>query len=256
VRPLVITPTFVEAENLPEFLPRVRAALPDADVLVVDDNSPDGTADVAERIGAELGGVEVLRRPAKRGLGSAYRAGFSIGLDRGYDPLIQIDADLSHDPATLPALLAAAGDGADLVIGSRYVPGGAIPHWPAYRRALSRYGNLYAAAMLQHGVRDSTSGFRVFRAATLRGIEYDNTRANGYLFQIELAYRVWLWGGSITELPIVFTDRVRGYSKMSWQVIAEEMTLVTWWGLRDRVTPHWRGARRKPGFGRPRAVTR
>ncbi|HEX5613656.1 MAG TPA: polyprenol monophosphomannose synthase [Acidimicrobiia bacterium] len=252
MRPLVIVPTYIEAENLPEFLPRVRDAVPEADVLVVDDNSPDGTADVAERVGAQIGGrVEVLRRPEKRGLGSAYRAGFAIGIERGYDTLVQIDADLSHDPATLPALFAASAAGADLVIGSRYVPGGQIPHWPAYRRALSRYGNLYAGLMLQHGVRDSTSGFRVFRADTLRGIEYDDTKANGYLFQIELAYRVWLWGGRTVEVPITFTDRVRGHSKMSWQVVAEEMVSVSWWGVRDRVRPHWRGARRKPGYRLP-----
>jgi dolichol-phosphate mannosyltransferase len=239
VRALVVVPTYLEAENIEEFLRRTRAAVPDADVLVVDDNSPDGTADLAQRVGAELGSVDVLRRPAKRGLGSAYRAGFRIGIDRGYDLLAQIDADLSHDPAALRALLAAVDDGADLAIGSRYVPGGAIPHWPPLRRAMSRYGNRYAAALLRYRVKDSTSGYRVFRAATLEAVEFGATKANGYLFQIELAYRTHLWGGRITEVPITFTDRVRGHSKMSWRVVAEEMTWVTWWGVRDRARPHW-----------------
>ncbi len=143
-----------------------------------------------------------------------------------------------------------------MAIGSRYVPGGTIPHWPAYRRAMSRYGNLYASLMLGHGVTDSTSGYRAYRTTTLEGIEFQNTKANGYLFQIELAYRVWLWGGEIAEVPITFTDRVRGESKMSWQVVAEEMTMVTWWGLRDRVKPHWHGAKRRPGMPRLRRAPR
>jgi len=247
---LVAVPTYVEAENVTEMLTRLRAAVPDADVLVIDDNSPDGTADVADGLARELGQIEVLRRPAKKGLGNAYRAGFGIAIDRGYDLICQIDADLSHDPASLPSLLAAVDEGADMAIGSRYVSGGTIPHWPAYRRAMSRYGNLYAGSMLGHAVRDSTSGFRAYRTATLEGIEFQTTKANGYLFQIELAYRVWLWGGRIAERPIAFTDRVHGCSKMSWQVVAEEMMMVTWWGVRDRVKPHWSGATRKPGLPR------
>jgi dolichol-phosphate mannosyltransferase len=248
MRVQVNVPTFNEAVNIEEFLHRTRAAVPDADILVLDDNSPDGTADLAEKVADELGHIEVLRRPAKRGLGSAYRAGFGVGIDRGYDLLTQIDADLSHDPAVLPELIAAVHSGADMVIGSRYVPGGAIPHWPALRRAASRYGNQYARAMLGYDVQDSTSGYRVFRARTLLDIEYDRTKANGYLFQIELAYRVALIGGRITEVPITFTDRVRGNSKMNWQVVAEEMTYVSWWGMRDRIRPHWRGARLKPAL--------
>ena len=252
MRTLVNVPTYVEAENIRETLTRLRAAAPEVDVLVIDDNSPDGTADVAEAVAGELGRIDVLRRPAKKGLGNAYRAGFGIAIDRGYDVICQMDADLSHDPAALPSLLAAIESGADMAIGSRYVPGGTIPHWPAYRRAMSRYGNLYARVMLGHGVNDSTAGYRAYRTATLQGIEFQNTKANGYLFQIELAYRVWLWGGSITEVPIAFTDRVRGYSKMSWQVVAEEMLMVTWWGFRDRVKPHWSGAVRRPGLPRLR----
>ena len=145
----VCTPTYIEAENIEEFLRRARAALPEADILVLDDNSPDGTADIAERVGKELGQIEVLRRPEKRGLGNAYRAGFAVGIARGYDVICQIDADLSHDPEVLPELIAAVAAGADVAIGSRYVPGGAVPHWPVRRLALSRYGNKYARFMLQ-----------------------------------------------------------------------------------------------------------
>jgi dolichol-phosphate mannosyltransferase len=234
VRTLVVVPTYVEAENIAELLERVRAAVPDADILVVDDNSPDGTADVAEKAAAELGRIDVLRRPAKSGLGSAYRAGFSIGLDKGYDVLVQMDADLSHDPELLPTLLAKLDAGADVVVGSRYVPGGSIPHWPWFRRALSRYGNRYAALALGTSVRDATSGYRAYRADVLKAIDYATTRAMGYGFQIETQYRVWKWGGRIVETPIEFTDRMRGYSKMTWGIFAEELVLVTWWGIRDR----------------------
>ena len=245
MRTLVITPTYVEAENIDEFLRRARAALPSADILVVDDNSPDGTAGIAEAAAAELGGIDVLRRPVKQGLGSAYRAGFAIGLEKGYDALVQIDADLSHDPAVLPDLLREVESGADLAIGSRYVPGGEIPHWPWFRRALSRYGNLYAAFVLGTGVKDATSGYRAYRADTLKSIDYATTRSKGYGFQIETEYRVHVWGGRITEVPIVFTDRVRGYSKMSWFIFAEELLLVSWWGVRDRARRLWR--RIRPG---------
>ena len=249
MRTQVNVPTFNEAENIEEYLRRTRAAAPSADILVLDDNSPDGTADIAERVADELGQIEVLRRPSKRGLGAAYRAGFGVGIDRGYELICQMDADLSHDPAALPSLLAAAEAGASLVIGSRYIPGGSVPHWPAHRRAASKYGNLYARAMLGYGVKDSTSGYRVFRASALRAIEFDTTKANGYLFQIELAYRVALCGLEIAEVPITFTDRVRGHSKLNWKVVGEEMAFVSWWGVRDRIRPHWRGARLKPALG-------
>jgi dolichol-phosphate mannosyltransferase len=237
VRTLVVTPTYLEAENITEFLTRLRAAVPDADVLVVDDNSPDGTGDLAEQAAKELGRIEVMHRPGKSGLGVAYRAGFAWGLERGYEVLVQIDADLSHDPAALPTLLAALDEGADLVIGSRYVPGGSVPHWPLHRRALSRYGNSYTSFVLRTGVRDATAGYRAYRAEILRAVRYDTTRAVGYGFQIELAYRVSRAGGRIVEVPITFTDRVRGHSKMSTKIAAEELLLVTWWGIRDRVRP-------------------
>jgi dolichol-phosphate mannosyltransferase len=234
VRTLVVLPTYEEAENIAEVLRRVRAAVPAADVLVVDDSSPDGTAAVAKAAGHELGGIDVAIRPGKGGLGSAYRHGFKEGLDLGYDVLVEMDSDLSHDPASLPALLRAVEDGADLAIGSRYVPGGSIPHWSLYRRSLSRWGNLYAAALLRLDVKDSTSGFRAYRADVLRSIDLDQVRADGYGFQIEMAYRVAQLGGRIAEAPIEFRDRERGTSKMSMKIVGEALALVTWWGLRDR----------------------
>lgn len=236
-RVLVCTPTYIEATNISELLHRVRAALPDADILVLDDNSPDGTADVAEKAGAEVGFVEVLRRPSKRGLGDAYRAGFAVGIARDYDVIVQIDADLSHDPAVLPQLIAALEDGADLAIGSRYVPGGSTPYWPWRRKALSRYGNLYASFMLRTNVHDNSAGYRAFKTDTLKAVEYETTRAKGYGFQLELTYRLAQLGGSVTEVPITFTDRVRGNSKMSLSVMLEEMILMSWWGIRDRIRP-------------------
>jgi len=235
VRALVVLPTYQEAENIAEVLHRLRAAAPTADVLVVDDSSPDGTAGLAKAVGHELGGVDVLVRATKSGLGSAYRAGFAEGLARGYDVLVEMDSDLSHDPARLPALLAAVSDGADLAVGSRYVAGGSIPGWPAHRRWLSRAGNRYADAVLGLSVRDATSGFRAYRADALRRLDLDTVRADGYGFQIEMAYRIAGNGGRIVELPIQFVDRTRGTSKMSLRIIAEALVLVTWWGVRDRL---------------------
>ena len=235
MRTLVVLPTFNESANIEEVLRQVRASVPAADLLVVDDSSPDGTADLAEGIGRELGSVEVLRRPAKSGLGSAYRDGFRLGLTRGYDVMVEMDSDLSHDPGILPALLAAVEQGASLALGSRYVPGGSIPDWSWYRRALSRWGNRYAARVLGLGITDATSGFRAYTADVLAAVAIDDVRADGYGFQIEMAYRVLRCGGTITEVPISFTDRVRGESKMSSRIIAEALVLVTGWGLRDQL---------------------
>jgi dolichol-phosphate mannosyltransferase len=235
VRALVVLPTYNEAENIEEVLRRLRAACPTAAVLVVDDGSPDGTADIAERLDAELGDIEVLRRPAKSGLGSAYRDGFRHGLQHGFDALVEMDSDLSHDPAALPALLAEVERGADLAIGSRYVAGGSIPDWSWHRRALSKWGNRYAAAALRIDVRDATSGYRAYSAEAMAKIDFQDVRADGYGFQIEMAYRVLRAGGHIREVPISFTDRVRGTSKMSSRIVAEALVLVTWWGVRDRV---------------------
>jgi glycosyltransferase involved in cell wall biosynthesis len=231
----VTVPTYEEAENIELLVRRVREAVPEAHILVVDDNSYDGTAEKAEALGAELGGIEVLRRPRKLGLGSAYRAGHAVGIARGFDVLIQIDADLSHDPADLPRVLAAVERGADLAVGSRYAPGGSVPNWPRHRLALSVLGNRYTAFCLGIDVSDATAGYRAYRASVLETIDFDTTASTGYGFQIEMTYRVVNAGGKIEEVPIAFTDRVRGNSKMSWRIIVEAMSLVTWWGLRDRV---------------------
>ena len=233
MKTLVVLPTFNEAANIAEVLRRIRAAAREVDVLVVDDSSPDGTADLAEALAGELGGVEVMRRPAKSGLGSAYREGFRSGLDQGYEALVEMDADLSHDPATLPDLIGAVAGGADLAIGTRYMPGGRIPDWPWYRRAISRIGNLYARTLLGISPRDSTSGFRCYHRRALEAIDLDSVRAEGYGFQVEMAYLVERNGGKVVEVPIEFRDRTLGHSKMSGRIVVEALALVTWWGLRD-----------------------
>lgn len=233
----MVLPTFDEAQNIDEVLRRVRAALADATILVVDDGSPDGTADIAEALAGELGPLEVLRRPKKAGLGSAYRQGFRIGIDRGFEALVEMDSDLSHDPASLPSLLAPLDEEADigLVVGSRYIPGGSIPRWSWHRRMLSEWGNRYASLLLGLDVRDSTSGFRAYRADAVAKIDLERIRADGYGFQIEMAYMTARSGWRVVERPIAFVDRVRGTSKMSSNIVVEALWLVTWWSLRDRV---------------------
>jgi dolichol-phosphate mannosyltransferase len=233
VRILVVSPTYCEAENIEEFLRRTRAALPRADVLIVDDSSPDGTQSIVERVAEEVGQIFVLSRTTKDGLGTAYRAGFGWGLERGYDVLVEIDADLSHDPGALPTLIGSIAGHTDLVVGSRYVQGGSIPNWPWHRRAISRWGCRYAAFALRLRVRDTTSGYRAYRAEALRMADYEHTRANGYGFQIELVHRIVRQGGGVVEVPIVFSDRERGTSKMSGRIAFEAMYLVTRWALRD-----------------------
>ena len=233
MRTLVVLPTYEEAANIREAITRVRAALPDADVLVVDDNSPDGTADVAQAVGAELDRVEVSVRPGKAGLGSAYRHGFELALAGGYEAIIQMDADLSWSESALPAMLDRLHDGADLVIGSRYTAGGAIPHWPWHRRAMSRYCNRYACIVLGLPITDATSGFRVLRASALRANGLFTTRSRGYGFMIETAYRMHRGGAVIDEVPVTFVDRVHGRSKLSLSVAVEELALATGWGVRD-----------------------
>ncbi len=236
MRTLVVLPTYQEADNVAEVLRRLRAAVPAAEVLVVDDSSPDGTADAAKAVGAELGAIGVLVRPRKSGLGAAYRAGFAEGLARGYDVLVEMDADLSHDPGDVIRLVAALED-SDLAVGSRYVAGGSIPRWTWWRRSLSKWGNRYAGAMLGLTVRDATSGFRAYRTTALCGIDLGMVRADGYGFQIEMVYRVARAGGRVVEVPIRFADRSKGESKMSARIIVEALALVTWWGLRDRLLP-------------------
>ncbi|HEV3351630.1 MAG TPA: polyprenol monophosphomannose synthase [Acidimicrobiales bacterium] len=235
LRPLIVLPTYNEAENIAEILRRVRAAVPQAGILVVDDSSPDGTGDIARAMAGEVGDLDILSRPRKSGLGSAYRDGFKWGRERGFEVLMEMDSDFSHDPADIPRLLKGIDEGADLVIGSRYVQGGAIPHWPWHRRALSKYGNRYSAAMLRLDVRDLTAGYRAYRTAIVERIDIDAVRAEGYGFQVEMTYFVAQAGGRIVEVPIKFVDRVRGTSKMSSAIVVEAMGLVTWWGIRDRV---------------------
>ena len=235
MRVLVVIPTYNESENIERVLRRIRDALPEATVLVVDDGSPDGTADQAETLGKELGQVELLRRTEKSGLGSAYRAGFRWGLDHGYEACVEMDADLSHDPDALPGLVAPLEKGFELVVGSRYVPGGTIPNWAWHRRLLSRGGNIYASSLLGLGVTDSTSGFRAYAAPVLRRIALDKIRADGYGFQIEMTYQAKRAGAPIVEVPIRFVDRVEGESKMSTFIVVEAFGLVTWWGLQRLV---------------------
>ncbi len=231
VRVLVVLPTFNEAGNIETVLGKVREAVPAATLLVVDDNSPDGTAKIAEDAGQRLGQVEVLCRPGKAGLGSAYRAGFAWGLERGYEAFVEIDSDLSHDPAAIPSLLAPLDDGYDVVIGSRYVPGGSIPDWKLHRRLLSRWGNVYSSVLLGLHVADATAGFRIYTAAILDKIELGTVRADSYGFQIEMTYRAVRAGGHVREVPIRFVDRVEGTSKMSFYTVIEALALVSWWGL-------------------------
>jgi dolichol-phosphate mannosyltransferase len=236
LKTLVVIPTYMEAANIDTVLRRVRAGLPDADVLIVDDSSPDGTAAAAEALNRELDRIHVLVRPAKTGLGDAYRAGLKWGLARGYELFGSMDADLSHDPAALPELAAAIDAGADMVVGSRYIPGASIEtSWPKHRRALSRWANRYVRLAIGGNTADNTSGFRFYRADLVRRIQLDDSRADGYAFQIEAVYRAATVGAIIGEVPIVFTDRAAGRSKLSGRTIVEALTLVTWWGIRARI---------------------
>ena len=248
MRPLVVIPTYNESENIERMLHRIHECLPDAGVLVVDDGSPDGTAELVEAAAAQFSDVHLLRRSAKSGLGSAYRAGFAWGLERGYDACIEIDADFSHDPAALPGLVAPITEGYDVAIGSRYVEGGSIPNWAWHRHLLSRGGNIYASAVLGLGVADSTAGFRCYSARILRELDLDRIRAEGYGFQIEMTYRSRQHGAAITEVPISFVDRAAGESKMSSFIVVEALALVTWWGL-GRVVHALRRAGRRSGPG-------
>ena len=236
MRTVVVSPTYNEAENIEWFLRSVRAALPSADILIIDDNSPDGTGTIADRIAAELGNVKVIHRAGKDGLGSAYRFGFETAVDSGYELVVSMDVDRSHDPVVLPQMVAAIDAGADIAVGSRYVPGGGIRNWPLFRRVLSSLGNRYIGLMLGVGTRDCTSAYRAYRASALRVIRPSSTRAEGYAFLTELIRRASRARLRIAEVPITFVDRQFGASKMSGRIIAESMLLVTAWGLKD--LPH------------------
>jgi dolichol-phosphate mannosyltransferase len=243
VRVLVIVPTYNEIDNIDRVIAEVGRALPDAGIMIVDDGSPDGTADSVEALQATVADLHILRRSSKSGLGSAYRTGFAWGLEHGYEVMVEMDADLSHDPGALPGLIAPIAEGHELSIGSRYVPGGSIPNWKLHRHLLSRGGNLYASAVLGLGVADSTAGFRAYSSTVLSRIALDKVRAEGYGFQIEMTYRAKQAGASIVEVPIRFVDRELGESKMSSIIVVEALGLVTWWGARRAVSVLGRLAR-------------
>ncbi|PVG84065.1 dolichol-phosphate mannosyltransferase [Nocardioides gansuensis] len=241
----MVMPTYNEAENLEWIVGRLRAAQPDVDVLVVDDGSPDGTGRIADDLAARDPQVSVVHRTEKAGLGAAYLHGFTVALDAGYDVIGEMDADGSHQPEQLHLLLDALRS-ADLVIGSRYVPGGSVVNWPWTRQALSRGGNLYVRLLLGMHVRDATAGYRLFRRATLEKIDLDSVQSTGYVFQTDLAYRTVRAGLRVREVPIEFVERERGDSKMNPDVASESLRLITRWGLRERreqARRAWRGRR-------------
>lgn len=233
MRVVTIIPTYNERQSLPLTLDRLRAAVPHSDVLVVDDNSPDGTGELADAIAANDSAVHVLHRQGKEGLGAAYIAGFRWALDREYDVLVEMDADGSHQPEQLPALLDAV-PGAHLVIGSRWVPGGSVVNWPFHRKLLSRAGSLYSRTMLGLSVRDITAGYRAFRRETLESIDLSTVDSVGYGFQVDMTFRVALKGLRIVEVPITFVEREYGDSKMSGNIVFEAIANVTRWGIAAR----------------------
>ena len=245
MRATVVVPTYNEIDTIERVIREVRATTPEVNILVVDDGSPDGTADRVDELAAQLGRIEVLRRPAKSGLGNAYRAGLRHAIDSGAEICVQMDADLSHDPAVLPALLSNVEHGADLAIGSRYVPGGRTVDWPRKRRMLSRWGNRYAAGVLGLAVNDATAGYRAYRSEALERMEFETVKADGYGFQVEMTYRLVSRGGKIVEFPISFVDRTEGVSKMSGSIIQEALLLVVKLWVSD-----FRGRRRRRAEGR------
>jgi dolichol-phosphate mannosyltransferase len=232
-RILVIIPTYNEADNLRPIIERVRKSVPTAHILVADDNSPDGTGKLADDLAAADDHVHVLHRLGKEGLGAAYLAGFGWGIEAGYDVLVEMDADGSHQPEELPKLLSALTN-ADLVLGSRYVKGGRVVNWPKSRELLSKAGNLWTRIALGIKLRDATGGYRAFRRETLLGLGLNNVASAGYCFQVDLAWRGLKAGYRVVEVPIIFVERERGDSKMSRKIVVEALVLTTWWGLAHR----------------------
>jgi dolichol-phosphate mannosyltransferase len=233
-RVLVIIPTYQERESLPLIVARVRAAVPEAHILVADDNSPDGTGKIADELAASDDHLHVLHRPAKKGLGAAYVAGFGWALAAGYDAIVEMDADGSHQPEQLPKLLAALAN-ADVVLGSRWVAGGQVSNWPKSREILSRGANAYARLALGIPLRDTTGGYRVYRADVLRSFDLTTVRSQGYCFQVDLALRSWQRGYRVVEVPISFVERALGASKMNRGIVLEALWRVTEWGARTRL---------------------
>jgi dolichol-phosphate mannosyltransferase len=229
-RSLIVTPTYNEKDNLPRFVDAVRSAWPDADLMIVDDNSPDGTGAIADAIAAEDKRVKVTHRPGKMGLGTAYTEAFKQGLTEGYDRFFEMDADLSHDVRYLPDFIKALDDGADVVIGSRNIPGGGVEGWGLGRHFISKGGSLYSRTILGLGVRDLTSGYKAFTRRALEAIDIGSVHSNGYSFQIEMTYRALRKGMRVKEVPIVFVDRTAGASKMSRRIFVEAIGVV--WKLR------------------------
>ncbi len=230
---LVIIPTYNESESLPGVIQRLRQAVPDADVLVADDNSPDGTGRLADELAESDDHIHVLHRAGKQGLGKAYLAGFDWGLERGYDVLVEMDADGSHRPEELPRLLEQIPH-SDVVLGSRWVPGGSVVNWPASRRTLSQGGSLYTRLALGIPTRDATGGYRAYRATALRSLDLESVESNGYCFQIDLLWRAHQRGLVVREVPITFVEREAGVSKMSGRIVREALLNVTRWGTAHR----------------------
>ncbi|MCW2605769.1 MAG: putative glycosyl transferase [Frankiales bacterium] len=232
-RVLVIVPTYNEAENLPQIAARLHAAVPTAHLLVVDDGSPDGTGRLADELAAGSDWAHVLHRTQKTGLGAAYVAGFGWAAQHGYDVVVEMDADGSHAPEQLPRLLAALVD-ADVVLGSRWVPGGEVVNWPKSREVLSRGGNAYTRMALGLPLRDATGGYRAYRREVLDALPLQEVSSQGYCFQVDLAWQAWRAGNKVVEVPITFVERERGESKMSRDIVVEALWRVTWWGLTSR----------------------
>jgi len=233
-RVLVIVPTYNERHALPLIIDRIRTAVPEAHILITDDNSPDGTGAIADSLAESDEHVQVMHRAGKQGLGAAYIAGFTWGLQNNYDVLVEMDADGSHQPEQLPRLLDALSD-ADLVLGSRWIAGGGTENWSKGREVLSRGGNMYTRAMLGVPIHDATGGYRAFRAETLRQLDLSSVASQGYCFQVDLAWRAVQRGMTVTEVPITFVERSVGDSKMSRAIVAEALLRVTQWGIAERV---------------------
>ncbi len=244
-RAVLVLPTFNEIENLDTFIRKVRASAPLMHILIVDDNSPDGTGALADSLATELGNMHVLHRSNERGLGSAYRTGFRQVLSASFDRVITMDADFSHDPAMIPQFLSALGNGSHIVVGSRYCAGGSIVNWPPHRRLLSNWGNAYTRRMLKIDISDCTTGYRGYTAQSLRAIETENVLGDGYVFLSTILKRASEERLQITEVPIRFLERELGKSKMSWKIVLESMMLVTLFGVRRNLRKFVRPARGK-----------